>query len=161
LNTLQKYKFNFFIMYNQSNGYGHSIYQMGFFSPLVSTGLQTYRGKVVDANTNTPLSAAHVYYFKNGNEIGVITNQNGEFVIEASPDDFIIISFMGFQTIEARASELRAIEYMHPEVEQLEEVNITNKKEEPKSNMMLYLGLGVLALMIGSSIGNMQKSESV
>ncbi|MFS4484224.1 carboxypeptidase-like regulatory domain-containing protein [Hyunsoonleella sp. 2307UL5-6] len=148
-------------MNNQANGRGHNIYQLGFFIPPVYNGLHTYVGKVMDASTNKPLSAAHVYYIKNGDEMGVITNQKGEFTLLAEPNDLVIISFLGFETIEARASELNQIEYMQPKYEQLNEVNITNKKGDPKNNTILYLGLGVLGIVLGYSLVDSKNNKSV
>jgi hypothetical protein len=147
-------------MRNQRIGFGYGQRQLGlFYTPQVNTGLQTYRGKVVDFNTNKPMSAANVYYYKNGKLTGTITNQNGEYVIQANPNDVVIISFMGFETIKTLAAELENIEYMQTNIEELDTAYITNKKEGPKNNRILFLGLGVLAIVIGSSFVNSDNSK--
>lgn len=114
------------------------------FNP--SAGNLLLKGKVIDMSTNEPLSAAHVYYLRNGIKIGVITNIRGEYELQASPTDIIIISFLGYKISEVLASKIEAIEYLEPYLEELKEVVITGTKKT-KNNNMLYVGLGLLVLI--------------
>lgn len=154
-------------MYYQNNVYGNGS-SLGYGLPWLwsfsestpNTGLITLKGKVVDFNTNKPLSPAHVYYIQNGVKVGVITNQNGEYELEASPDDVIIISHLGYDGVEALASEIRKVEYLTPKEEQLPEVVVTAPKNTPqkKDNTLMYVGLGVLAVIVGVAVGNKSKT---
>ena len=46
---------------------------------------QNIRGKVVEKNTQTPISYAHVWIFVNENIVGSVTDTLGNFVIEKAP----------------------------------------------------------------------------
>ena len=145
-----------FIMYQQNNAIGNAnniICGLGFGPfDFTTPGLNILKGKVVDYSTNKPLSGAHVYYIKNGKEIGVITNQNGEYELEASPNDVITISFMGYEPIQDLASKIGEVEYLSTKAEQLKTIYLTDKKPVNKS---LLLGVGVAAaLIIGVSLAN-------
>ncbi len=102
-----------------------------FFS-LTITGQLVIKGKVID-NTNTPLEGASV--FLNNTTVGTISNENGEFELKATEDNYtLVVYFMGFKTIQKQIS----IEENEFFTIQLEEDNeLLNEVEidiTPKSN---------------------------
>lgn len=105
------------------------------------------KGRIVDISTNKPLEGAHVYYLRNGVKIGSTTDLNGEYELQAEPTDIITISFLGFETVTLKASEIQKTEYLDPKYEQLNEVVVTAPKKN-KNNTMLYLGLGILGFTV-------------
>ncbi|WP_224483257.1 carboxypeptidase-like regulatory domain-containing protein [Robertkochia aurantiaca] len=60
------------------------------------------RGKVVNAENDFPLSNVHVV---NLNQVvGTITNDKGEFLISAKPNDTLYFSFIGFKSMQVRVT---------------------------------------------------------
>jgi len=60
--------------------------------------------RVVDANSRSPLSYAHVINLKDYS--GTITNSKGEFNLKCSLEDTIRFQFIGYRDYEATAAEL-------------------------------------------------------
>ena len=57
---------------------------------------QTFRGRVVDADTGEPLPYASIYVAEGK---GTLTNGDGEFTIEMSATENIKISYLGYKTV--------------------------------------------------------------
>lgn len=80
----------------------------------------TLTGYIYNSNTNSPLNNANVLI--EGANIGSPTNSNGEFKLtgDFSDDDFLIVSFVGFETerISVRDFRLREVQiiYLRPKV---------------------------------------------
>src|SRR5690606_27025902 len=67
-------------------------------SPLSGEAFQhQVKGKVVDTN-GMPIPGVHVL-IKNTQQ-GTFTDNNGVFTITATPDDVLVIGYIGFQTVE-------------------------------------------------------------
>ena len=155
-------------MYYQNNAYGNGNnlgYGLGlglFDWSNTNAQLSNIQGKIIDGSTNKPLSPTNIYYTKNGKKVGVITNINGEYELQASPTDIITISFIGFESIIVPASEIRAIEYLYPMNVQLEEVIVTATKTPPKTtkNNNLIIGFGVLAAVVIASIASKKEYKN-
>lgn len=60
-------------------------------------------GKVIDATTNEPLIGVSI--LEKGTSNGVITDIDGNFNIQTSPDAILVFSYIGYTTIEKKASE--------------------------------------------------------
>lgn len=151
-------------MYYQNNAYGNggNLGNGLGFGPFdwsnTTPQLFTLKGKVIDGSTNKPLTPANIYYTKNGQKVGVITNNYGEYELQASPTDEIIISFLGYEHIEATAGKIKAIEYLYPKNEQLEEV-IVNATKKP-DNTKLFIGLSVFALAVIATIASKKETKT-
>ena len=64
--------------------------------------LQEFRAKVVNAQTDEPLESVHVV---NLNQvIGTITNEGGEFTIQATVNDTLYFSYLGFKSQKVRVT---------------------------------------------------------
>ena len=67
------------------------IFQKVFSQDLV-------QGLVKDAGTGEPLSSATISFYNKGKNFGIITNQQGRFVINQKTPDSIRISMIGYQS---------------------------------------------------------------
>ena len=64
------------------------------------------RGRVVDAKTGEPLVGANIYLKES--QVGVSTNEKGEFIITMETAGVLQISMAGYQTVEERGNESNA-----------------------------------------------------
>lgn len=96
-------------------------------------------GKVINAITKQPFDEP-VHIMNLTTSFGVTTRLDGSFVIEASPNDVLQISYVEFEMIQIKASELPPVLALEPD-DMLDEVVITVKKDAKKFN---YLALGLL-----------------
>lgn len=62
----------------------------------------TLKGQIVNAQSNKPLSAAHILNLNS--VIGTITNQKGHFEIPTQANDTILVSYLGFQSIKLKVT---------------------------------------------------------
>ena len=71
-----------------------------FFFPSLFAQQIIIRGKIVDAETNIPLSNANIY-LSSGKGTGTVSDRNGEFSLSANSkqNDFLTISYVGYKTI--------------------------------------------------------------
>ncbi len=95
------------------------------FAPVFSQG---FSARVIDFETKQPVPFATIQY---GPHKGTITNEEGVFVINASPQSFDLleISSMGYQSIKVKPEEVSGnIIYLRSQVIQLDDVFLTNKK---------------------------------
>lgn len=60
-------------------------------------------GIVFDGGMNEPLIGANVVI--KGTTNGTVTDLDGKFTLEANPNDILVISSIGFKTVEIKASE--------------------------------------------------------
>lgn len=83
---------------------------------------QKYSARVVDGETGEPLPYVSVYLDR---ERGTLTNEEGEFHINASKDDVLKLSFIGYQKLEVKVSALPGTIRMKPLDQVLKEVVVT------------------------------------
>ncbi|WP_299134562.1 carboxypeptidase-like regulatory domain-containing protein [uncultured Tenacibaculum sp.] len=107
------------------------------------------KGKVIDSVTGLPFEAGLVNVYNVNTKKGTTTQVNGTFVIEASPQDTIQISFVEYQTVKVIASQLPADVSLKAD-EMLEEVVITSSPKSVKNygliGVVLLGGLFVYAI---------------
>lgn len=103
------------------------------FSPLVLLAQQTVKGVVQDVNGEAIIGASVI--LKNKPSVGTITNLNGEFILQASSGDKLVISYVGYiqqevEVIEGRTTSITLVE----DSRTLEELVVvgygTQRKEE-------------------------------
>ena len=82
----------------------------------------TYTARVVDANTGDALPMASVYV---SSSHSTITNQEGDFTIQANPGDMLRITFVGYNTKNIKASDLGSKVELKPYAKMLQEVTVT------------------------------------
>ncbi len=89
-------------------------------------------GTVVD-NTGYPLPGATVLI--RGTDTGVQTDFDGNFTIQAKPGDILVISYVGFETVEVTATKKPLKVALLESVNQLNEVIITGYGVQRKSRV--------------------------
>lgn len=82
----------------------------------------TFTARVVDATTGDPLPMASVYV---SSSHSTITNQEGDFSIQAQPEDVLRITYVGYNAKNVKASELGRKVALKPYVRMLQEVTVT------------------------------------
>lgn len=94
----------------------------------------SYKGKVIDATTSEPLIGVSIQDKGTGN--GVITDIDGNFSIQTTPEAVLIFSYIGYTTVEKKASECNGITIKISEnTEMLQEVVVVGYGVQKKVNM--------------------------
>ena len=83
--------------------------------------MQYFVSKVVDAETGEALHYASIYIAENR---GTITNQDGKFLISASPEEILQIKFIGYENLRIKASEMRDVIRLKPATHTMQEVSV-------------------------------------
>ena len=73
------------------------------FALATSIAFAQSTGTVVDADTNEPLPGATVLV--KGSKTGIVTGFDGTFSIEASSSDVLVISYLGYNSVEVQAGD--------------------------------------------------------
>lgn len=89
--------------------------------PLNIMAQQSYSCKVIDAKTKNALAYAKVYVSPNN---GTITNNDGDFYLEALPEDSLKITYIGYESIRLKAKDLPKTIAMHPVSTVMQEVTV-------------------------------------
>lgn len=82
----------------------------------------TFTARVVDATTGDPLPMASVYV---SSSHSTITNQEGDFSIQAQPEDVLRITYVGYNAKNVKASELGRKVALRPYTKMLQGVTVT------------------------------------
>ena len=91
-------------------------------------------GVIFDGTMNEPLIGANVIV--KGTTNGTVTDLDGKFTLEANPNDILVISSIGFKTIEVKASETTKGKILLSEDSQaLDEVVIVGYGTQKKVNL--------------------------
>ena len=80
-----------------------------------------FTGKVIDAETGEALHYASVYIAENR---GTITNQDGKFIISATPDETLQFKFIGYENLSVKASEMGSVVRMKPAAQTMKQVSV-------------------------------------
>ncbi|WP_422859751.1 carboxypeptidase-like regulatory domain-containing protein [Flagellimonas sp. S174] len=107
--------------------------------PLLVSAQKEYKGRVLDAKTNTPIPYVNIGIVNKG--IGTVTDEEGLFhlsmdAIKSFPDENILFSSLGYKPFKIPVSEIELVynEYpvikLSPEIVQLNEVVVTNAQGE-------------------------------
>ena len=79
----------------------------------------TIQGRVIDAETGELLPYASIYV---GEGRGTLTNIEGEYRLSVSEQDFLTISYVGYEKRKIKASEVAKVVKLKPFKRQLREV---------------------------------------
>lgn len=82
---------------------------------------ETFTSSVIDASTHEPLPFASIFVDAGHS---TITNRDGDFSITVSPQAMLRISYVGYNTINIKAANLKSIVRLKPYSKQLDEVVI-------------------------------------
>src|SRR5665213_1874019 len=93
------------------------------FSSLIFAQTKKIEGKVIDATNKTPLNGVSIA-IKNSS-IGTSTNRDGNFSLDVPSNSKILVTFVGYQSIELNASQKDFNIQLTPAMQQLNEVVVT------------------------------------
>ncbi len=82
---------------------------------------QTYRARVVDHETEEPVTYASIYVSKDN---GTLTNVEGDFTIEAKEKDSLTISFIGYKRLRICAKDIKDVIRLESLSKTLQEVTV-------------------------------------
>lgn len=91
--------------------YRLSIYHLLLLLPLYATAQVRVAGKVVDDQTGEPLPSVSIYV---RTDKGAITNFDGDFSMQLSPDDVMRFTYVGYEKRELRAGECPEVVRLRP-----------------------------------------------
>lgn len=152
-----------FPIYGLAGGIG--LCDDAIFSAMETTSAKgnssVVKATLVDASTGETLPFANVII--EGSTTGVTSDLSGNFSLIANANDTIVISYLGYQTMQFSAGKIPTIIEMIPSVEQLSEVVVTANSAIPvkKNNTLRYVGYGILVLGIGYAIFRKKPVEAI
>lgn len=94
--------------------------------PANKAGNRTIKGRITDAN-GEPIIGASVKV--KGNDLGVVSDLDGNYSISANPGDALVVSYVGFKTQDVR-------------VGQKDVVNVTITEDDKLLNEVVVVGYG-------------------
>lgn len=90
------------------------------------------RGKVIDGNSNVPISGVSIKV-KNSTK-GTTTNATGEYQINATPNDILIFSFIGYKPLEKAVGNTTLVNVkLEEDIKDLNEVVVIGYGTQKKS----------------------------
>ena len=100
----------------------------------VAIAQNTISGKIVDSETGEPLPGAYVQI--KGTNTGTVTDLEGNYSISASPDDVLVISFVGFESQELTVGNRTVIDIqLASDIDQLSEVVVVGYGNQSKKEI--------------------------
>ncbi|MBP5637800.1 MAG: SusC/RagA family TonB-linked outer membrane protein [Bacteroidales bacterium] len=117
-------------------------------------------GKVIDASTGEPVIGAGVVISSGG---GVVTDYDGNYILQASDDDVLTFTSIGFESVSEKVDGRRVIDVnLQPDSKMLEEVVVlgftTQKKAELTSSVVSVSG-EKLTDITTPDVGNMLQGK--
>ena len=95
---------------------------------------QTSKGKVIDATTNEPLIGVSILEKGTGN--GVVTDIDGNYSLNvSSPQAVLIFSYIGYESVEKKVSDIRGIIKLKEDSQTLQEVVVVGYGIQKKVNL--------------------------
>ena len=91
------------------------------------------KGQVIDAANNEPLIGVSIQ--EKGTTNGVVTDMDGNFVITVSPKATLVFSYIGYETLERKASECHGVIKLKEDSQTLQEVVVVGYGMQKKVNL--------------------------
>ena len=106
-----------------------------FLKRVINLQQQKVTGTITDASTGEPVIGANVVV--EGTTIGVVTDANGIFSIDApSTNSVLIVSFVGYNTEKIQLEGRNSIEVkLVPDITKLEEIIVVGYGTQKKANL--------------------------
>ena len=129
----------------------------------ITTYAQTIEGfgKVLDKETNSPLPGATIVIKDSSN--GVTSDFDGNFKIKSSLGDVLVVSYIGYNSIEVVVVESEMIILMEPDLAELEEVTISvgyfDVSKKDLSGSISQINTEQLEKNRGSSLENLLQGQ--
>lgn len=93
----------------------------------------TVRGQVVDAEMNEPLIGVSIQ--EKGTSNGVITDMNGNFVLNVGTGSTIVFSYIGYKTQEMKSGDVKGVIKLTEDSKALQEVVVVGYGVQKKVNL--------------------------
>lgn len=115
------------------------------FGSYATQQQETVQGTVVDKKTGEPIIGANILV--KGTTTGVITDLDGNFILNASAGAVLEISYIGYQSIEVKATAEPQVIQLSEDTEVLEEVVVVGYGVQKKATVT-----GAVATVKGSDL---------
>ena len=99
----------------------HLFFLLTLLLCLPLAAQQTYRARVIDAETGEALPYAQVYIAEGK---GTLTDGEGWFTVEAQPTEMLHVSYIGYDRMEVKASDIGKEIRLHPMSTTMQEVTV-------------------------------------
>lgn len=106
--------------------------------PAITQQTSKIKGKVVDANTGETIIGANVLV--KGTTNGTITNLDGEYALDAAVGSTLVVSYIGYKTIEVAATAGTQVIKLKEDSETLDEVVVVGYTTVKKSSITGAIG---------------------
>ena len=104
------------------------------FTYVLAQNQREIKGTVTDLNTNVPISNVSVVV--KGTDRGIVTDENGEYIIHGKKGDVLVFSFSGYESNEETVSDQSVINVLlKRSTSQLDEVVVVGYGTQKKANL--------------------------
>ena len=120
------------------------------------------RGRIVDAATGEPIIGASIHV-KGNKRIGAVSDMQGSYTLSAAPGVTLVISYIGYETLEVRATEKEQVIQLTENSKTLSElvvVGYTTQRKESLTGAMISLKDSKLKDMTTPSVSNLLNGKA-
>ena len=120
------------------------------------------RGRIVDAATGEPIIGASIHV-KGNKRIGAVSDMQGGYTLSAAPGVTLVISYIGYETLEVRATEKEQVIQLKESSKTLSElvvVGYTTQRKESLTGAMISLKDSKLKDMTTPSVSNLLNGKA-
>ena len=120
------------------------------------------RGRIVDAATGEPIIGASIHV-KGNKRIGAVSDMQGGYTLSAAPGVTLVISYIGYETLEVRATEKEQVIQLTENSKTLSElvvVGYTTQRKESLTGAMISLKDSKLKDMTTPSVSNLLNGKA-
>ena len=120
------------------------------------------RGRIVDATTGEPIIGASIHV-KGNKRIGAVSDMQGGYTLSAAPGVTLVISYIGYETLEVRATEKEQVIQLKESSKTLSElvvVGYTTQRKESLTGAMISLKDSKLKDMTTPSVSNLLNGKA-
>ena len=120
------------------------------------------RGRIVDATTGEPIIGASIH-IKGNKRVGTVSDTQGGYTLSAAPGVTLVISYIGYETLEVRATEKEQVIQLKESSKTLSElvvVGYTTQRKESLTGAMISLKDSKLKDMTTPSVSNLLNGKA-
>ena len=120
------------------------------------------RGRIVDASTGEPIIGASIH-IKGNKRVGTVSDTQGGYTLSAAPGVTLVISYIGYETLEVRATEKEQVIQLKESSQTLSElvvVGYTTQRKESLTGAMISLKDTKLKDMTTPSVSNLLNGKA-
>lgn len=120
------------------------------------------RGRIVDAATGEPIIGASIHV-KGNKRVGTVSDTQGGYTLSAAPGVTLVISYIGYETLEVRATEKEQVIQLKESSQTLSElvvVGYTTQRKESLTGAMISLKDSKLKDMTTPSVSNLLNGKA-